>query len=124
MQLYTKDRVKIIFSLYKHELGYNVFKDINKDLILVIEDIVNNKEEIEEVINKTLFNYTIDRLSNLDRSIIFLATYELMFSKLPINIIINDAVKITKIYSDLDDQNQHKFTNKLLDNIAKKVRKC
>ncbi|MDY0278401.1 MAG: transcription antitermination factor NusB, partial [Acholeplasma sp.] len=49
-------------------------------------------------------------------------TYELKYSDLDTRIIINEAVELTKKLSDLDDGKQHKFTNKLLDNIAKSLR--
>ena len=38
-------------------------------------------------------------------------------------VVINEAIEITKIYTDLDDENQHKFTNRLLDNISKNLDK-
>ena len=55
----------------------------------------------------------------MDRAIIRIATYEMMFTNTPTNIIINEAVEISKAYTDLDDGASSKFNNKLLDSIAK-----
>ncbi|HEY8405440.1 MAG TPA: transcription antitermination factor NusB, partial [Acholeplasma sp.] len=63
--------------------------------------------------------YTLDRLNKVDKAIIRLATYQLMKKELPGEVVINEAIEITKDYTDLDDEKQHKFTNRLLDNIYK-----
>ena len=40
----------------------------------------------------------------------------------PAEIIINEAIEMTKEFSDLDDEKQHKFNNSLIDNIYKKIK--
>jgi N utilization substance protein B len=45
----------------------------------------------------------------------------MLFEKLPKEIAINEALNLTKIYSNLDDDKQVKFNNKLLDKISKEV---
>ena len=90
-----------------------------KDIFLTIYEKL---EEIDEIITNTLFNYTLSRIGYIDRAIIRLATYELMFTELASAIIINEAIILTKEYSDLDDKKQHRFNNKLLDNINKAIR--
>lgn len=94
------------------------YLDIKKTII----SILNNQEKIDEVIHKSLDNYTIDRLNFVDRSIIRLAVYEMLFSDLPSGIIINEAVEISKEYTNLDDGLQSKFNNKLLDKISKDLK--
>mgnify|MGYP003298049433 CR=1 FL=1 len=88
---------------------------------LTIKAIVNNLEEIDSTISGGLQNYTIDRLSYVDRAIIRLATYEMLKTDLAKQIAINEALEITKEYSNLDDGMQVKFNNRLLDNISKGI---
>jgi len=66
-----------------------------------------------------LKNYTLDRLSIVDRSLLELGTYELLFTTTPTNIVINEIVEISKEYSELDDYKTSKFNNAVLDAIAK-----
>lgn len=84
--------------------------------------IINQLDELDDIITNTLFNYTIDRLSYVDRAIIRLATYELKETQTASAIVINEAVKLSKKYSDLDDEKQHKFNNSVIDNISKFLR--
>ena len=77
--------------------------------------------KIDKVISDNLDKYTIDRLNYVDRAIIRLATYEMMYTDLAKTIIINEAIEITKEYTNLDDGMQAKFNNKLLDKIAQGI---
>jgi len=89
---------------------------------LIYDGIITNLNAIDKTIEEHLFNYSLKRLSFVDRAILRIAVYEIMFSELPVNIVINEAIMLTKKFSDLDDEKQHKFNNRVLDNIAKKIR--
>ena len=53
-----------------------------------------------------------------------LAVYELLETNTPTNVIIDEAIEITKEYSNLEDDSQSKFTNRLLDDIKEKLKRC
>lgn len=107
-------RIDNINTLYQIDMG--VFFDETNELIT---DLLEKLPIIDEMIASNLTNYTINRLSYYDRAIIRHSIYEVKYLNTPKAIIINEAIEITKIYTDLDDEKQHKFTNKLLDNILK-----
>lgn len=115
-------RNELINYLYQYDLmsGNNVVED--EEFQATYDEIIENIDEIDDIITSNLFNYQLERLSFVDRAIIRLATYELKFTELPSAIIINEAINLTKQFSDLDDEKQHKFNNKLLDNINKDLR--
>ena len=107
------------------EDGSYSFEDDNEDYINIkntVLSIVENQRKIDEVIHNGLDKYTIDRLNFVDRSIIRLAVYEMMNTDLASSIIINEAVEISKEYTNLDDGLQSKFNNKLLDKISKELK--
>lgn len=81
---------------------------------------VNSLTEIDETIEKSIKNYTLDRLSYCDRSIIRTATAEMKYLGIPKEVVINEALEITKEYS-LVDGKQVEFNNRLLDEIAKLI---
>lgn len=87
-----------------------------------IMSIYNSLIKIDKVISDNLDKYTIDRLNYVDRAIIRLATYEMLYTDLAKTIIINEAIEITKEYTNLDDGMQAKFNNKLLDKIAQGIK--
>ena len=82
---------------------------------------MNSLLEIDEIIGKSLVKYTIDRLSYVDRAIIRVATYEMLKTKTAKEVVINEALLITREYSNLDDDAQVKFNNRVLENIAKEI---
>ena len=120
-------REQYIFNLYQKDIFESINQtfqsDIEDDILLArYIDVCEHLDEIDDVIESNLFNYSLRRLAFIDRAIIRYATYELLFTKTAIQVIVDEAIEITKEYTDLDDEKQHKFTNKLLDNIAHAVR--
>lgn len=81
-----------------------------------------NLEKIDEIISSTLERYTLDRLNMVDRAIVRLAVSEMLEGSQPREVIINEALEITKLYSDLGDHKSVSFNNRLLDNINKKLK--
>ena len=81
--------------------------------------IKNFFEKIDEIISNALVGYTISRLNVVDRSIVEVATYEIKNDIVAPAIAINEALEITKMYTDAGDKKEVKFNNKLLDNIRK-----
>lgn len=123
-----KDNLK---DLVNHVYQYDLFSGISEDVNIEIEDletqeifndIILELNNLDDIINENLFNYQLERIGYLDRAIIRVATYELKNTDTATSLIINSAIELTKTYSDLEDEKQHKFTNKLLDNISKFLR--
>ncbi|NLK13026.1 MAG: transcription antitermination protein NusB, partial [Candidatus Phytoplasma sp.] len=94
---------------------------VQPDSLAIFNEIILQIEFIDDIIERNLFDYSINRLNKVDRAIIRLATYELTQKELPHAIIINEAIELTKEYSNLDDGKQHRFTNKLLDQIYQDI---
>ncbi|MCR4898939.1 MAG: transcription antitermination protein NusB, partial [Acholeplasmatales bacterium] len=86
------------------------------------EDINYNLLEIDELIKKNLHKYTMSRLNVVDREIIRIATYEMMKGLDP-KIAINEALEITKDYSDEGNHKQVSFNNRVLNDISKEIKK-
>lgn len=77
--------------------------------------IENNKESIDEVISSNLQNWKIDRISKVNLTILRLAAYEILFDEnVPRNVAINEALEITRRYSD---EKSVSFVNGVLDKI-------
>ena len=91
--------------------------DIYKNEEFVIETckgIYKNQKKISEMANKYLNNWTIDRLSKVDKAILSLGIYELLYTKTPSVVAINEAIELSKKYSDEDVT---KMINACLDKI-------
>ncbi len=120
-------RIELMNALYQ----YDLYTSANLPFIPIFEIeeasqtypfIIDQLKKIDQIIEDHLYEYSLYRLAFLDRAIIRLAVYEFLETDLPKQIIIDEAVELTKIYSNLDDEKQHRFTNKVLDNIAKTIK--
>lgn len=81
----------------------------------LIRGTTENRQEIDSLISKYSQNWSIERMPSIDRNIIRLAAFELIKNvETPINVIINEAVEIAKIYSTVESS---KFVNGILDKI-------
>lgn len=109
------------YSLHKHVdfLDYTVLDDASKE---VINGMIDELEHVDFLISSTIKNYTIDRLNLVDLAIIRVAVYALLKEIDPAEIVINEAIELSKEFTDLDDEKQHKFNNSLIDNIYKKIK--
>ena len=61
-------------------------------------------------------NWTLERLLKTDRIILRMATYELEYTDTPEKVVFNEAVEISKTYSDDD---HYKFINGVLSSLSK-----
>lgn len=80
-------------------------------------EIEKNLNTIDELIEKSLKDYKISRLNIVDRQIIRVATYEILKVDVDIKIIIDEALEITKEFSDEGNHKAVSFNNRLLQNI-------
>ena len=121
-----KKIMTILYQISVCELGrieYNV-EDIIKNVSEIenefIKDtvygIITYKNNIDELANKYLSNWTIDRLGTTDQAILRIGIYELMYTDTPAVVAINEAIELSKQYSDDDVR---KMINAVLDKVYK-----
>lgn len=126
-------REKIMTILYQinvyniNKIEYDVdsiIKEVNPIDNEFVKDIVygviTNKEKIDNIANEYLNNWTIDRLGNTDQAIIRMSIYELLYTKTPEIVVINEAIELAKSYSDDDVR---KMINGMLDKIYRNKEK-
>lgn len=79
-----------------------------------INGILSHREEINKLANKYLNDWSMDRLNKVDQAIISLGIYELMYTDTPSVVSINEAIELSKKYSD---EKVTKMINGVLDKI-------
>lgn len=89
----------------------------------VIDGIMANLEAIDQLIVDHIEGWSINRLNKVDKAILRLAVYEMMTGAADVKIIINEAVELTKNFTDVGDKKSPSFNNKLLDKISQKLKK-
>ena len=95
-------------------------KDLDYELLnTIIRGVYKNISIIDEIISKNLSkNWSIDRLSKTEKSILRLATFELLFEKKFKKLtIINEYISIIEAFGGSPD-----FANGILENISKEIK--
>lgn len=110
INLYEKNKIKYdIDSLMKETM------DIENEFIKeIVFGVITYKNDIDKLANEHLKNWSIDRLGNTDQSILRMAIYELLYTKTPEIVVINEAIELAKSYSD---DEVRKMINGVLDKI-------
>ena len=85
----------------------------------LVNSVFDHIEEIDALISANLVGWTFERISNVSKSVLRLATAEMKYRKTDSKVIYNEAVELTKKYSDNADAS---FVNGVLANIEKQVR--
>ena len=95
-----------------------VIEESVKDYIKNISNgIYNNNEEMNKLIEKNLKdNWSINRISKINISLIKLAIYEMVYNKLPYKVAINEVVELAKKYAD---ESAPVFINGILASVVK-----
>lgn len=101
----------------------NVLDGGKKDKFL--EELVlgtcKKQEEIDQLLQQYLKNWSLDRLVNIDRSILRMALYELLYMKeIPEKVTLNEAIELAKAYGTDESS---RFINGVLSSVIQSIEK-
>jgi N utilization substance protein B len=125
-ELALKILYKIDFTDYSYREALNIFyNNFNisnklKDFVeILVKGVQENKDVIDKYIVKFSENWRIDRISDVDRNILRMAIFELLYlSDIPPKVTINEAIEISKIYGS---DESFAFINGILDKFLKEI---
>ena len=85
----------------------------------LVKGVGDNLSAIDAKISLYATNWQLERMAVVDRNVMRLASFELMFrDDIPPKVSINEAVDLAKRYSD---QESGKFVNAILDKIKQEI---
>ena len=129
METRSNLRYKIMTILYqlnvydKFKVEYNIENVIKEVCVIenefvkdIVFGVITYKNDIDNIANKYLQDWTIDRLGNTDQAILRMGIYELLYPATPDIVCINEAVELAKEYSDTEIKG---MINSVLDKIYK-----
>lgn len=119
-----KKIMTILYQIFLYEsskIEYDV-EDVIKENMEIDNEFVNemvngvleNRNDIDKIANKNLKDWTIDRLGKIDQAILRMGIYELVYTDTPEVVAINEAIELSKEYSDDKVKN---MINAVLDKI-------
>ena len=82
----------------------------------IVYGVTTYKDTIDELANKYMDNWSIDRIDKTGAAILRMAIYEIKYTDTPEVVAVNEAIELTKKYSD---DNVRKMVNAVLDKVIK-----
>ncbi|MGQ7276598.1 transcription antitermination factor NusB [Brevibacillus thermoruber] len=92
-----------------------VMEDSEEDpsyLRYLVEGTLQHQQEVDAEIRKFLRGWQLERIANVDRAILRLAFFEIMYEPdVPDKVVMNEAIEIAKLFSD---EQSHRYINGVL----------
>lgn len=112
--------------LYEHEVSSRPVNDVisryssNPGIAFaqeLVQGVVDHLQELDALIAELAIDWEMDRMPVIDKNLLRLAAFELMYSDdVPAAVAIDEAVELAKIYSTEDSS---RFINGILGRVAK-----
>ncbi|MFC3882863.1 transcription antitermination factor NusB [Bacillus songklensis] len=123
-------REKALQALFQYDLGQiepmeairNVLQtdEIDPFLQKVVLGTIEHLEEIDATLRKHLEKWTLERVAAVDRAILRLAVYEMMYEEeIPTNVSLNEAIELAKKFSD---SQSNRFINGVLSKVLQTMK--
>lgn len=81
----------------------------------LVRGVIANQDEIDQLIQSQTQGWTLDRMMSVNRNILRLAVYEIVYCPdIPNKVAIDEAIEFAKIFGDDDSR---KFVNSILDKV-------
>ena len=123
-------RKAVVGLLYAYDLGNEEIAKFSEDILeeskirnkqrefslRLFKGTVDNLEAIDEEIQKHLKSWDYSSLGKVEKAILRLGSFEILFDQIERAIIINEAVELAK---ELADEKSPKFINGVLDAVGK-----
>ena len=115
--LYQKDLLnKNIGDILKNDLLTG--KKYDKFTLNLINGVDDNRKKIDKMIKDVVENWTLERIAIVDRNILRVAIYEMLYEdEIPLKVSVDEAIEISKSLGQKEDT--PKFVNGVLDKINK-----
>jgi transcription antitermination protein NusB len=104
-------------DVIKHSLAEEVLAEENISFVReLVSGVQSNKKQIDETIKQFAPTWPISQISVIDRNILRLAIFELLFdNKTPIKVAINEAVELAKGFGS---DSSPRFINGVLSSVS------
>lgn len=127
----TRSELREIIMTILYQIDIYNERKINYDIDNIIKDnieienefvkdmvygVITYKDELDEIANKHMKDWSIDRIDKSGKAILRMGIYELKYMDTPEIVVINEAIELAKKYSDESVKN---IINAVLDKIIK-----
>jgi len=116
---FTKQPIDELFETYWSHLRENVDEDVRRYATRLVGGTLDHLSEIDQTIAGHAKHWRLDRMASVDRNILRLAVYELLYEpETPKIVVIDEAIEIAHRYSSYEAT---QFINGLLDALRLEI---
>jgi len=83
---------------------------------MLVRGVVGSREELDEAVQAQSENWRLERMARVDRNVLRLAAYELLYTETPARVVINEAVEVARTFGS---ESSPAFVNGILDKLAR-----
>jgi len=116
--IFSSENIPEYFSGSTEEEYNQLEDDVKIYGMYLVKGTLENIAQIDELISKYSLNRPIERIDIVDRNILRMSVYCLMFGDIHPHIIIDEAVKLSQ---DFSTEVNYKFINGILDTMQKQL---
>lgn len=100
--------------------GFEMEVPLDGEIAAFAQNVIDKRQDLDEALRPLLANWRIERLGVCTRLVLRLAMWELLYTETAAVIVINEAIELSKCFSEKD---AYKFVNGILDEAAKQMEK-
>ena len=127
-----KSRENAIILLYQRDLlSKKIDEILNNDMLVgmeydkftlkLIKGVYDHRKKIDQMIKNVVENWTLERIAIIDRNILRVAIYEMLYEdEIPLKVSVDEAIEISKSLGQKDDT--PKFVNGVLGKILSDIK--
>jgi transcription antitermination protein NusB len=94
-------------------------QDVRDYTVDILTQLHQHRAAIDQLLDRSLVDWQLHRLAEIDRNILRIAVTELVYLQAPSQVAINEAVELAKRYSSDDG---HRFINGVLRRVVEQIR--
>jgi len=117
MALRSKARKEALDQLFEADLRNSQIstEGLRDYAVEILEGVKANKSRIDELIRSYIQGWDFDRMPNVDRNILRLSIWELLWSETPESVVIDEALKLA---TELSTEDSPTFIHGILGKLA------
>lgn len=74
-----------------------------------------NDDKITDTLKDNITGWSLERIGNVEKALLKIATYEVLFEDVPAEIVVNEVIELAKRYGD---EKSHEFINGVLAKVV------
>lgn len=100
----------LLFESHSDDFQFNRY--LRQQTKNLAKGVLDNLFDLDQTIHRASNNWSLERMSSTDRTVLRLAVFEMCYTSTPKKVVVNEAIELAKKYGS---QHSGRFVNGILD---------